>query len=410
MSHRALLLSALAPGVSELSGLSTGGDVAHTARAVAAFGAGVEQVGSCAFAVTGGASRLGEPLGVVDVGNSGTGMRLLAGWAAGRSGMAVLSGDESVARRPMGRVVEPLRAMGARIDGRAEAAYPPLVVRGGDLHGIDHTLAVASAQVKGAILFAGLSADGATTVRESVPTRAHTEELLALFGADVSCRPGAVTVRRCELAPVRLEVPGDPSQAAFWLVAACIVPGSDLVVERVYVGAARAGFLGVLERMGADVAVECFDAASGTADIRARHSPLRSTRVAGAEVPSLIDEVPALAVAAAFAEGETVFADAAELKFKETDRTLTVTSELAALGAEAEARPDGLVVVGGCGRPLAGGRVESHGDHRVAMALAVAGLAASAPVHVGGWEAVATSYPGFEADMALAVSGGGHRQ
>lgn len=405
ISHRVLLMSALAEGVSELRGLSTGQDVMHTALAMAAFGAGVERVDANRWKVTGGLGRLHEPEGVIDVGNSGTGMRLLAGWAAGREGLAVLAGDESVTQRPMGRVVRPLEAMGAQIDGRRGATYPPLVVRGGDLQGIDHAPEVASAQVKGALLLAGLAASGVTTVREEVATRAHTEELLTLFGAEVSSAPGMVSVRRSELSPAQVEVPGDPSQAAFWVVAACIVPGSDLVVERVYVGPARAGFLGVLERMGADVSLESFDPGSRTADIRARHSQLHSTRVEGDEVPSLIDEVPVLAVAAAYAAGETVFADASELKVKETDRTLTVSSELTALGGQAQARPDGLSVLGGGGRPLRGGSVLSHGDHRVAMAMAIAGLAAVGPVRIEGWESVATSYPDFDSHLADLGSG-----
>jgi 3-phosphoshikimate 1-carboxyvinyltransferase len=398
ISHRALLLAARAEGRSELQRLSSGADVQHTARAIEAFGVQVDRVGDV-LSIDGGLERLHEPAHVVDVGNSGTAIRLLAGWAAALHGLAVFEGDASVARRPMARVAQPLRAMGARIDGREGGQLPPLVVRGGGLHGIDYRPEVASAQVKGAVLLAGLAAEGATTVREDIPTRRHTEELLALAQADISVEAGAATVRPSRLKPFSLRVPGDPSQAAFWVVAACIVPGSDLVVEGVYVGSGRAGFLGVLARMGADVTFADEDPITHTADIRARYRPLVATDVAGTEVPSLIDEIPVLAVAAAYAEGTTSFADAAELKVKETDRIATISSQLGGLGARIEPRADGLVVHGGGGAPLAGGRADSLGDHRIAMAAAVAALAAAGPVGIDGWEAVATSYPTFAQDL-----------
>ncbi|MGH9077545.1 MAG: 3-phosphoshikimate 1-carboxyvinyltransferase [Acidimicrobiales bacterium] len=404
ISHRALLLAARAEGTSVLRGLSRGLDVGATLGAMVAFGAGVDGSPPGEVRVGGGLDRLHEAGQVVDVGNSGTAIRLLAGWAAPFDWLTVLAGDESVTGRPMDRVVQPLRAMGATVDGRGGGSYPPLTVRGGHLQGIDMAPAVASAQVKGAVLLAGLGAEGPTTVREAVPTRVHTEEMLARFGAGVDVRPGAATVRPSSLAPVDFDVPGDPSQAAFWIVAACLVPGSDLVVEGVYVGPGRAGFLDVLARMGADVTVDNRDPARSTADIRARHGPLRATDVAGAEIPGLIDEIPVLAVAAAVAQGTTTFSGAAELRVKETDRIATMCSELVALGADVSTRPDGLVVRGSGGLPLAGGRVRSHGDHRVAMAMAVAGLACSGPVAVQGWAAVATSYPGFEEELRRCAS------
>ena len=399
ISHRAALLAARADGTSVLRGLSTGSDVAHTLAAVAAFGAGVSGRPPKSVRIAGGEARLGEPAGVVDVGNSGTAIRLLSGWAAAIDGLTVLVGDASVARRPMQRVVEPLLAMGAAVDGRQGGRYPPLVVRGGHLTGVDVRPTVASAQVKGSVLLAGLGASGKTTVRETTPTRAHTEELLAACGADIVVRPGSVTVRRSTLAPLDIDVPGDPSQAAFWVVAACIVPGSELVVEHIYVGPARTGFLDVLIRMGADIALEGHDPVTNTADIRVRHAPLHATSVGGAEVPGVIDEIPALAVAAAVADGRTTFSGAGELRFKETDRISTLTTELGATGARVDSLADGLVVQGSGGAPLSGGDVDSHGDHRIAMAMAVAGLAAAGPVRIAGWEAVATSYPGFEEDL-----------
>jgi 3-phosphoshikimate 1-carboxyvinyltransferase len=404
VSHRALLLAALAPGRSVVRGLSDGEDVRHTAEAVAAFGAGIDRRPDGTVHIDGGPDRLHEPDGVIDVGNSGTGIRLLAGWAAGRPGLAVLAGDDSIATRPMGRIAEPLRAMGARIDGRRDGTLPPLVVRGGALHGIDYRPPVASAQVKGAVLLAGLGADGTTTVREAVPTRMHSEELLAAFGADIDTAPGVSTLRASVLAPIEMDVPADPSQAAFWVVAATVVPGSDLVLERVYVGPGRAGFVDVLRRMGADITVVGADDLARTADLRVRSAPLVATDVRGEEVPSLIDEIPALAVAAAFAEGVTTFADAAELKVKETDRIATTVAGLEAVGVGAEGLADGLVVRGRSGARLDGGVVEAGGDHRIAMAFAVAALAATAAVTVHGWDAVATSYPGFEEDLRRCVS------
>ena len=409
ISHRAVLLAARASGRSELTGLSCGLDVAATIAAVAACGAEADgQAGDGrTLLVRGGPERLREPTQVIDVGNSGTGIRLLAGWSCAFPWLTVLQGDASIANRPMARVTEPLGTMGARIDGRDRGRFPPLVVRGGDLHGIDYRLPVRSAQVKGAILLAGLAASGSTTVREDVATRAHTEELLLAFGADIDVVPGAVTLRPSSLSALRLAVPGDPSQAAFWAVGAAIVPGSDLVIEDVYVGTGRAGFVDVLRRMGADITLEPVGADDNRANLRvrsARAEALQATEVRGDEIPGLIDEIPALAVAAARAEGVTTFADAEELRVKESDRVAAMVAALHAVGAGAEERPDGLVVRGNGGRPLAGGRVDARGDHRVAMAMAAAGIDGRGPTHVAGWEAVATSYPGFEEDLRRCVS------
>ncbi|HET6795332.1 MAG TPA: 3-phosphoshikimate 1-carboxyvinyltransferase, partial [Acidimicrobiales bacterium] len=394
ISHRALILGALAEGTSTVRGLSSGDDVARTSAAVQAMGAVID-----GDRITGGRGRLHEPADVIDVGNSGTGIRLLAGLCAGRSWLTVLTGDESVRSRPMDRVVAPLRQMGADVDGRQGAKLPPLTVRGGSLRGLDYAPPVASAQVKSAVLLAGLAAEGETVVRERLATRSHTEEMLKEAGADITVhRIGGGLVARLRpspLTPFELDVPGDPSQAAFWVVAACIVPGSEVTVEDVYIGPGRAGFVDVLERMGADV--ELVDRRGNVASIRARHAPLRGATVSAEEIPSLIDEIPVLAVAAAVADGTTTFRGAEELRVKETDRVATVGSELGALGARIEGAADGLTVHGG--GPLSGARVRSHGDHRVAMAMAVAGLAAKGATTVDGWEAVATSYPGFESDL-----------
>jgi 3-phosphoshikimate 1-carboxyvinyltransferase len=399
ISHRALLLGALAEGRSRITGLSRGEDVTSTAVAVQAMGASFD-----GEVIHGGRSRLDEPEHVIDVGNSGTGIRLLAGICAGLPWLTVLQGDRSISRRPMDRVAEPLRKMGAKIDGREQGRLPPLVVRGGNLRGIDLDLAVASAQVKGAVLLAGLSAEGSTVVRERVPTRAHSEEMLAACGADIAVSDDGLTttLRPSRLEPFELDVPGDPSQAAFWIVAACLVPDSEVTVEHVYVGRARAGFLDVLRRMGAAIDIE--PTGPHTATVTARHSPdLHGTDIGGQEVPGLIDEIPVLAVAAAVAEGPTEVRDAAELRVKESDRVTTTVALLAAMGVGAEARPDGFQVRGGA--RLTPGIVRSAGDHRIAMAGVVAALVAQGPTRIAGWGAVRTSYPGFEDDLSALQSG-----
>lgn len=401
VSHRALLLGALAEGTSVVRNLSPGDDVARTMAAVRSLGASVQ-----GERVTGGRHRLHEPAAPVDAGNSGTTMRLLAGLAAGFGWTTRIVGDESLSRRPMDRVAVPLRAMGASVEGVGPEVSPPLEVRGGGLRGIDYSPPVPSAQVKSAVLLAGLSAEGETIVRENVRTRAHTEEMLTACGADISTEDEGRTVRlRAKaLEPFEIDVPGDPSQAAFWVVAACVVPGSELVLDDLQLGPARAGFLDVLARMGADVQVRpssAQGAATGadrvTLTARWSERPLRGTDVAEAEMAGLIDEVPALAVAAAVAEGPTVFRGAAELRVKETDRVAALESELAAMGAKVRAQGDALVVEGGA--RLHGAPVRSGGDHRMAMALAVAALAAEGTTEIDGWEAVAVSYPGFEEDL-----------
>jgi 3-phosphoshikimate 1-carboxyvinyltransferase len=412
ISHRSILLAARAEGTSVLRHLSRGDDVGRTATAVAALGAEVERSPTGEMRVTGGPSRLHEPDYVMDLGNSGTSMRLLTGYVSAFPWMTVMTGDKSLRSRPMGRVIRPLREMGAHIHARRGGELAPLVVRGQDLHGVDHYPAVASAQVKGAILLAGLSAAGVTRVHERVPTRMHTEELLRLAGADVSVYPEdggghVVEVRPSDLHRFEIDVPADPSQAAFMIVAGCIVPGSEVVCEGVYLGPGRTGFLDVLERMGARIERRYRDATSG--DIVARYGPLHGTDVSGAEVPGLIDEIPALTVAAALAEGTTTFWDVGELRVKESDRITTMRTLIDHLGGHAEETADSLTISGiGAGRRLRGkARVSSFGDHRVAMAAAVAALASEDIVEVTSWDCVATSYPGFIGDLiGLVVTSG----
>jgi len=409
ISHRCVLFGALAEGTSVIHGLSDGADVAASLAAVEAMGVPVEHREDGSVVLHGGRGRLQAPRGPLDCGNSGTSMRLLAGLAAGFDWETVLVGDESLSARPMDRVAEPLTLMGAELIGRGERCLPPLRVRGGGLHGIDWTAKVASAQVKSAILLAGLSASGTTVVRESVTTRTHTEEMLAEAGADISVEPWGegrvVSVRASSLQAVPRTVPGDPSASAFFVVAGCVVPGSDVAVAGVYSGPARLGYVSVLQRMGADVVLE--PEATGTATIRARSGRLRATEVAASEIPSL-DEVPALAVAAAVAEGTTVFTDVGELRVKEVDRLAAVAHMVEAFGATAAVKGDTLSITG-VGGPLRGARFDSRGDHRMAMAAAVAALAAGPAERslVTGFDAVKTSYPGFADDLDRLADGGG---
>ncbi len=405
ISHRALLIGALAEGTTRVRGLSDGDDVARTAAAVLQLGAAVTRTGAD-VAVEGGRDRL-HAAGTLECANSGTSMRLLAGVVAGLDAESVLTGDASLSARPMDRIVEPLSAMGARVHGRGPRHLPPLSVRGGGLHGVTWAPPMASAQVKSAVLLAGLDASGETVVDEAVATRAHTEELLAAAGAAITVEPlgggRRVRLRRSSLRPLDLDVPGDPSQAAFWLVAGCVVPGSRVQVERVYAGADRTGFLGVLERMGASVVV--LDTLDGAGDLVAEHSALRATHVAAAEIPSL-DEVPALAVAAAAATGTTTFSDVGELRVKETDRLAATIRLVEALGASARAAGDDLVVEGRGAIGPGPVRFDSGGDHRMAMAAVVGALGCPRGGVIDGMRCVETSYPAFLSDLErLAGSG-----
>ena len=412
ISHRAVLFAALATGSSRLTGLADGGDVTASLAAVAALGAKVREPGGpsgeAVIVVRGaGFEGLAEPEGVIDCSNSGTSIRLLAGILAGRPFHSVLTGDSSIARRPMGRVVDPLRLMGAHIDGRDGGRLAPLSIRGGALTGMRHDLAVASAQVKTALLLAGLQAGGATEVTEPALSRDHTERLLPAMGAVLGAIPGGVRIEPAggALNAIDLAVPGDPSAAAFFVVGACVTPGSDLVVENVCLNPTRIGFVDVLRRMGADVEVVVKEERGGepVGDIRAAAGPLRATTMAGDEIPRVIDEIPALAVAAAFAAGTTVISDAAELRVKESDRVGTVAQELAQLGITVETRPDGLVITGGAPHAAL---LKSHGDHRIAMAAAIAANACDGPSTVRGWRAVHSSYPGFATDLAAVTREG----
>ena len=411
ISHRAVLLAALAEGTSTVHGLSPGDDVARTLAAVAALGADVD-AGDGRLTIAGGRSRLRPPATTLDLGNSGTGMRLLAGVAATLTGTTALTGDDSLRRRPMDRVAEPLRAMGARVVGQGDRCLPPLEVTGGALRGISYTPPVASAQVKSAIVLAGIAAEGETVVHEPVATRAHTEEMLAAAGADITFeRVGAgrvVRVRRSTLVPGTFTVPGDPSQAAFWVVGGIVVPGSLVTVDAIHLGIERLGFLGVLRRMGATIETE--EAGNQTGSVTSYFCELHGTVVEAAEIPSL-DEVPILAVAAAVAHGSTRFRDVGELRVKESDRLAGTAEMVRAFGVAASVEGDDLVI-DGTGASLRPAGIDARGDHRMAMAAAVAGAAcpeSSGETSITGWDTVATSYPGFAETLSQLTSTGPDR-
>ena len=405
ISHRALLFAALADGRSTITGLAPGADVAATRRSLEQLGVRIKGTTGRLTVTANGVDGLREAEGVIDCANSGTSMRVLSGLLAGRSFLSVLDGDTSLRGRPMARVVEPLRAMGAAIDGRAGGTLAPLVVRGGDLSGCRHTPSVASAQVKSALVLAGLQAAGVTEIVEPGATRDHTERMLAALGAPVTTSDRTVRVEAGAPNPFELDVPGDPSSAAFFVVAACITAGSDIVIEDVSLNPSRIAFVTVLQRMGADIEIEPHTDRVGepVGNISVRAAALHGTTIAGDEVTSAMDEIPALAVAAAFADGVTDIRDAAELRVKESDRIGTVQQELGQLGIGVESRPDGLSIRGG--RPRAG-LLKGHGDHRIAMAVAVAGHAIEADSTVRGWSIVAVSYPDFLDDFARLSEGG----
>lgn len=422
VSHRSVLLAALAEGVTTVQGFLASEDCLASLEAVRALGAEVEAGSTDGdgrpedLRVTGTGGRLTAPGGPIDCGNSGTTMRLLSGVLAGQDLEAVLTGDASLSRRPMNRVATPLALMGALVEGQGGSVTAPLRIRGtATPRPIHYVPPVASAQVKSAVLLCGLGARGRTAVVEPLPTRDHTERMLGAFGVSVTVSTDDRGRREVWLeGPVRLVAPGAPLQvpadisgAAFWLVAAAGGPGSQVTLPRVGINPTRAGVLHVLHRMGAAVEVLARAGEDGEpwADLRVNGSVLQGTVIEGAEIPNVIDELPVLAVAGALAEGVTEIRDAAELRVKESDRIALVVRGLRAMGAQVEELADGLRVVGG--RALRGARVDSEGDHRIAMAFAVAGLHADGDTVVTGAEAIATSYPTFERDLLALTADAG---
>ncbi|MFT5682080.1 MAG: 3-phosphoshikimate 1-carboxyvinyltransferase [Myxococcota bacterium] len=402
LSHRALMLNGFASGRARVRGLLDSEDVAATARCMTALGATITTEDGSVF-VEGCGGVLSEPADVLNCGNSGTTMRLLTGLLAGQSLLAVLTGDDSLRSRPMARVSHPLRTMGARIDGRADGGLAPLVVRGGALTNRTFRPAHASAQVKTALLLAGLQGMGTQTIVEPRLSRDHTERMLAAMGVSLQREGTAVSlVGGQRLTACDVDVPGDISSAAFFLVAASILPGSQLRLTGVGINPTRSGILDVLWRMGADITIEDAREVCGepVADLVVRSAPLHGTTIGGGEIPRLIDELPVIAVAAAVASGQTTVTDAAELRVKESDRIATTVAMLRSFGARITPQPDGFVVDGGT--PLHSGEIHPRGDHRIAMAGAVAGLLAGGTLSDP--DCMAVSFPGFLATLSALQS------
>jgi len=396
ISHRAVLVGALCEGETRITGFGRSADTESTIAAVRALGIAVDEHDVDTLTVHGAGLRgLAEPAAPLDCGNAGTLMRLLAGLVTGQDGRFELVGDESLSSRPMERVAEPLRRMGARVE--TFEGHAPVAIEGSPLHAIDYELPVPSAQVKSAVLLAGLYAEGETTVVEPLPTRDHTERLLERAGASVRRRPQSVSVQGADrLSLESVEIPGDFSSAAALLVAAVTVPGSDVTVHGVGLNPRRIGLLDILEHMGARVAIYNRRPIGGepAGDVQVRSSELVGATVTAAEVPSLVDELPLLALAACHARGETVVRGAAELRVKESDRIEAVVEELRRIGAHIRATPDGFRIRGVPAR-LRGGAFDARGDHRLAMLGAVAGVSSLDGVQLQDAEAVETSFPGF---------------
>jgi len=416
ISHRALILGALAKGVTRIEGLLEGEDVLCTARAMAALGAEVSRIDGGDWRVT-GSSGLAEPGDVIDFGNSGTGARLSMGAVAGFPIAVSFTGDATLRWRPMRRFTDPLERMGARQLGR-DGGRLPLTLRGGELTWISYRLPIPSAQVKSAVLLAGLRAAGGIEVIEPEPTRDHTERMLAAFGAEIEVSDSAEgrVIRLAggqQLVGTQIRVPGDPSSAAFPLVAALITPGSQVTVEGVLLNGLRIGLFKTLREMGADLSIDNVRDEGGepVGDVTARSCDLHGVEVPAERAPSMIDEYPILAVAAARAKGRTVMRGLQELRVKESDRVALMAAGLEASGVRVEEEPEGMIVTGTSGAPVRGGAlIETHGDHRVAMAHLVLGLVAETPISVDEPDMIATSFPGFMALMSglgAAIGDGG---
>lgn len=401
ISHRALILGAIAHGRTSIQGLLASGDIDATRRCLEAIGVAIEERGGTVHVDGAGRDGLRAPETILDCGNSGTTMRLLAGVLAGQPFTSRLSGDASLSMRPMDRIAEPLEAMGAAVV-TGDEGRPPLEIRGQrPLSAVSHVSPVASAQVKSCVLLAGLYADGRTQITEPAPSRDHTERMLEAFGCPVDRLGNRIAIDGGNpLKATALTIPGDPSAAAFLAVAATLVPGSDIVLEGVGMNPTRSGFIDVLHQMGADITVteEREEGGEPVADLRIRHARLDGAVVDPAWVPSAIDEFPALFVAAAAAKGQTIISGAGELRVKESDRIAVMARALAVLGVQVAERPDGMELEGGS---IGGGEVDAAGDHRCAMALAVAALVAGAPIRITSASGMAASYPGFLNDLSV---------
>jgi 3-phosphoshikimate 1-carboxyvinyltransferase len=417
ISHRALMLGALAKGETTIQGLLLGEDPRSTAACFRALGAEISALNTHQVTVRGiGLGNLQEPSDILNAGNSGTTLRLMLGILASHAGrFFTVTGDDSLRSRPMSRVVKPLQQMGANIWGRHHNSLAPLAVQGQTLKPLHYHSPIASAQVKSCVLLAGLLTDGTTTVTEPALSRDHSERMLRAFGAEVIVDPETISASVVGGATLRGQsviVPGDISSAAFWLVAGAIVPGADLVIENVGINPTRTGVLDALLSMGANITLEHSREVAGepVADLHVRYAgqpgklPLTAGIIAGDLIPRLIDEIPILAVAAAFAQGTTQIRDAAELRVKESDRIAVMATQLSRMGAQIQELPDGLEITGGT--PLQGDTLDSHTDHRIAMSLAIAALTATGTTQIHRAEAAAISYPEFVATLEGIVVGG----
>ncbi len=415
VTHRAIILSALAEGVGTIQNYCRGEDCLNTMRACQALGVRIDESPTFLQVYGKGLWGFTEPLGPIDCGNSGTGIRLLTGLLAGQDFFTVLTGDASIRRRPMGRVVKPLRDMGAVIAGRKGGELAPLAITGSRLRGITYRSPVASAQIKSSLLLAALYADGVTSISEPRLSRDHTERLFQFFGIPFR-REGLTVVLKGRpsvgwTAAERLVVPGDVSAAAFFVVGATIVPGSDVTIVGVGVNPTRTGILDILTQMGAHIEIlnRREEAGEPVADLRVRSAALHGVRIGAEQIPQTIDEFPILCVAAAVAEGETIITGAEELRVKESDRIATMSTELRAMGARITEQPDGMVIQGlganGADGSLRGTTGVSHGDHRVAMSLAIAGLTATSSTTIDDTECIETSFPYFEHKLLELLTG-----
>lgn len=409
-----MILNAIAQGDALVQGLSGGEDVISTMHCLQAMGVSIEPAGAPgSYTVKGRGPELEEPTDILDAGNSGTSMRLLSGILASQSFVTVITGDSSLRSRPMQRIVQPLKQMGAQIMGRQNDSLAPLVIRGGGLRGIEYDLPMASAQVKSAIILAGLSAGGQTVIHQPALSRDHTERMVSAMGGKIEENGLDLVIHPARLNAVDITVPGDVSSAAFWMVAGLCHPNSRILVRGVGLNPSRTGIVDVLREMGAGDALQLVDqrteGGEPVADILVTSAELHGVEIGGDLMPRMLDEVPILAVAACFATGDTVIRDAAELRVKETDRIATTVAELTRLGANIEATEDGMVIHGrGAGAgSLNGADCQSHGDHRLAMSMAVAGLLAGGETTVHGAADASVSYPEFWRDLDLLLQDAG---
>ena len=400
ISHRSVMFGALSEGITEAENFLTGADCLSTISCFRQIGISVEQNGTSVVVHGKGLHGLTRPSGIIDAGNSGTTVRLLSGILAGQPFDSTITGDASIQKRPMKRVMTPLSQMGASITSVHENGCAPLQIKGSPLHGIHYLSPVASAQVKSCVLLAGLYADAPTSVTEPAISRNHSELMLRYFGADIQCEGTTSTVLPDpRLIGQKVNVPGDISSAAYFIAAALLVPGSEVLLKNVGINPTRDGMLRVVRAMGGDVTLinESTDGAEPCADLLIRSSSLHATTIEGALIPTLIDELPVIAILAAFAEGTTIIKDAAELKVKESDRIAVMTENLKRMGADVEPTDDGMIIHGG--RPLHGATINPHLDHRIAMSFAVAALAADGETKIQDADCVKISYPGFYTDL-----------